>query len=75
MTDTNPGQTAAEGATVPSRFCFVCGARMKETWHSAEQGGCYVWYECSRVGCTQTYLIRESARNGSFFSELDCRAI
>jgi hypothetical protein len=75
MTDLNVGQTVVEREGVPVRFCFVCGARMKESWRSAEQGGQYIWYECSRTGCNQTYLIREHAQSATLFNEIDARTM
>lgn len=71
MTDTNVGRTLVDSAEVPARFCFVCGAHMNETWRSAEPTGRYVWYECSRPGCDQNYLIREFTESGPVFNEID----
>ena len=74
MTDVNTTQPRQGSEAAPARFCFVCGSRMNESWHSSETGANYVWYECSRPGCDQTYLIREFAQPGPVFNELELRA-
>ena len=74
MTDIRALQTLNGGKMPPARFCFICGYTMKESWRSSEQGGHYVWYECSRPGCDQNYLIRESPEASPLFNELICKA-
>ncbi|GEM_PF-6951764 len=71
MTEPNRTNTVPDKTV---RFCFVCGARMNETWRANEPGGAYVWYECSRESCDQTYLVREHTHDGPVFNELTCKA-
>ena len=73
MTEVSVGKTPVDQPLVAARFCFICGARMNETWRASQNGGCYIWYECSRDGCDQTYLIREHTQDGPVFNELTCR--
>ena len=74
MANTNTAQTFDGSGATPAKFCFVCGSHMNESWHSSETGVNYVWYECSRPGCGQTYLIRELAQSGPVFNEFQLRA-
>ena len=74
MTNTTMQQSSVDHLAAPVRFCFVCGAPMGESWRSEEQGGHYVWYECTRPGCDQTYLIRENSDDGPCFNEMTCQS-
>ena len=74
MTDLNVSRSLLDSSDAPLRFCFVCGAHMNETWRTSGQGGAYVWYQCSRPRCDQTYLIREIAQHRPVFNEMELPA-
>ena len=36
--------------------CQVCGAPMKEEFRTHQSCVVFVWFECSRTGCSGTFL-------------------
>ena len=48
--------TATPGGNGYTRYCYECGAEMREVWRTRERNGLYIWYECRRPECAGLHL-------------------
>ncbi len=44
------------------RLCPECGAPMIEFDRQAEDGAMFIWYSCTRQGCTGQWLTKRALR-------------
>jgi len=60
----NPRTLMGEGLATEDneRLCPECGAAMAEFDRLAEDGAVFIWYSCTRDGCTGQWLTKRVLR-------------
>jgi hypothetical protein len=63
MKPANANSLMDEGPAVDAeRSCPECGAPMIEFDRQAENGAVFIWYSCTRQGCTGQWLTKRALR-------------
>ncbi len=63
LSNDNSSGLAGESRTIDAeRLCPECGAAMVEFDRLEEDGAVFIWYSCTREGCTGQWLVKRALR-------------